>query len=138
MNKILFVDDDPGLLLLYKDEFSDEGYQVILAENGKEAVEKFRKEKPDLIVMDIRMPVMDGIDAMNIILGKNRRAPVILNTSFSEYKQNYMTWGAEGFVLKSSDLGELKEKIREVLAKREKEKSATEAKNPVRVVSSVP
>jgi two-component system, response regulator, stage 0 sporulation protein F len=137
MKTILFVDDEPSLLNLYRDEFSEEGFRVVSAGNGKEAVEKFRKEKPDVIVMDIRMPIMDGIDAMNIILGKNRRASVILHTAFPEYKQNYLTWGAEEFVLKSSDLGELKKKIREVLAKKTDE-SANGGKERPPFVSPTP
>ncbi len=120
MEKVLCVDDDLSLLELYRDEFSEEGYQVFLARDGKEALTKFEKEKPDLVVMDIRMPVMDGIDALTVMLGKNRQIPVILNTAFPQYRENFMTWGAEAYVLKSSDLTELKAKIREVLGKRRK------------------
>ncbi len=120
MKKILCVDDDPSLLYLYQVELSDEGYEVILAQDGKQAMEKFEGEKPQAIIMDIRMPLMDGIETMNAILGKDRRIPVILNTAFPEYRQNYMTWGAEAYIIKSSDLSELKHKIREVLEKREK------------------
>jgi DNA-binding response OmpR family regulator len=120
MEKILCVDDDLSLLYLYKEELSQEGYKVILAKDGKQAMEKFREEKPQAVIMDIRMPVMDGIETMNAILGKDRQIPIILNTAFPEYKQNYMTWGAEGYIIKSSDLSELKHKIREVLEKRKK------------------
>jgi len=118
MPKILCVDDDVTLLLLYQEELSEEGYQVILAKDGKEALSKFVKEKPDLVVMDIRMPVMDGIETLTAMLGKDRQAPVILNTAFPQYKENFMTWGAEAYVLKSSDMTDLKQKIREVLSKR--------------------
>jgi DNA-binding response OmpR family regulator len=118
MPKILCVDDDATLLLLYQQELSEEGYQVILAKDGKEALSKFVKEKPDLVVMDIRMPVMDGIETLTAMLGKDRQAPVILNTAFPQYKENFMTWGAEAYVLKSSDMTDLKQKIREVLSKR--------------------
>ena len=121
MLKVLCVDDDLTLLQLYRDELSEEGYQVILARDGKEGLSKFVKEKPDLVVMDIRMPVMDGIEALGAMLGKNRQVPVILNTAFPQYKENFMTWGAEAYVLKSSDLTELKQKIREVLDRRKKQ-----------------
>ena len=93
---------------------------MILSRNGKEALEKFGKEKPDLVVMDIRMPVMDGIEALTVMLGKNRQIPVILNTAYPQYRENFMTWGAEAYVIKSSDLTELKQKIREVLEKRKR------------------
>ena len=117
MEKILCVDDDFGLLRLYQEELSEDGYQVILAKDGKEALWQFEKEKPQVVVLDIRLPTMDGIETLSALLGKDRQAQVILNTAFPEYKQNYMTWGAEAYVIKSSDLSELKHKIREVLEK---------------------
>ncbi len=120
MEKVLCIDDDLSLLRLYQDELSEEGYKVVLAKDGKEGVAKFEKEKPQVVVMDIRMPTMDGIEALTAMLGKDRQVPVILNTAYPQYKDNFMTWGAEAYVIKSSDLTELKEKIREVLDKRKK------------------
>jgi DNA-binding response OmpR family regulator len=122
MTKVLRVDDDLSLLELYRDELSNESYTVILAEEGKEDLLKFGKEKPDVAVMDIRLPVMDGIEALTDMLGKDRQLSVILNTTFPLYKENIMTWGAEAYVLKSADLTELKQKTREVLEERKKGK----------------
>ncbi len=121
MEKVLCVDDDLSLLRLYQDELSEEGYKVILAKDGKEALGKFEKEKPQVVVMDIRMPVMDGIEALTAMMGKDRQIPVILNTAYPQYRENFMTWGAEAYVIKSSDLTELKQKIREILDKRKKQ-----------------
>ncbi len=121
MKKVLCVDDDLSLLRLYQDELSEEGYKVILAKDGKEALAKFEKEKPQVVVMDIRMPVMDGIETLTAMMGKDRQVPVILNTAYPQYRDNFMTWGAEAYVIKSSDLTELKQKIREVLNKRKKQ-----------------
>ena len=118
MEKVLCVDDDLSLLRLYEDELTEEGYKVVLAKDGKEAIAKFEKESPQVVVMDIRMPVMDGIEALTNLLGKDRQVPVILNTAYPQYRENYMTWGAEAYVIKSSDLTELKQKIREVLDRR--------------------
>ncbi len=73
MEKVLCVDDDLTLLNLYKIELSEEGYKVILARDGKEALLKFEKEKPRVVIMDIRMPVMDGIETLTAMLGKDRR-----------------------------------------------------------------
>lgn len=64
MEKVLCVNDDPSLLCLYHDKLTEEGYKVILAKDGQEALMKFEKESPDVVVMDIRMPVMDGIQTM--------------------------------------------------------------------------
>ena len=121
MEKVLCVDDDLNLLHLYYEELSEEGYRVILAKDGKEGLSKFDKEKPHVVVMDIRMPVMDGIEALTAMLGKDRQVPVILNTAYPQYRENFMTWGAEAYVLKSSDLTELKRKIREVLDRRKRQ-----------------
>jgi len=118
MVKILCVDDDSSLLFLYQEELSEEGYEMLVARNGKEALEKYDQESPDLVVLDIRMPNMDGLETLNALLGKNRQLPVILNTAYSTYRDNFMTWGAEAHVLKSSDLSELKKTIRKVLEKR--------------------
>jgi len=118
MEKVLCVDDDLSLLRLYEDELVEEGYEVVLAKDGKEAIAKFEKESPQVVVMDIRMPVMDGIEALTNLLGKDRQVPVILNTAYPQYRENFMTWGAEAYVIKSSDLTELKQKIREVLDRR--------------------
>jgi len=120
MEKVLCVDDDLSLLRLYEDELAEEGYEVVQAKDGKEAIAKFEKESPQVVVMDIRMPVMDGIEALTNLLGKDRQVPVILNTAYPQYRENFMTWGAEAYVIKSSDLTELKQKIREVLDRRKK------------------
>jgi two-component system, response regulator, stage 0 sporulation protein F len=117
MEKILCVDDDSSLLCLYQEELSEAGYRVILAKDGKEALSKFAQEKPEVVVLDIRMPEMDGIETLTALLGKDRQAQVILNTSYSQYKDNFLTWGAAAYVMKSPDLGELKLKIRDVLEK---------------------
>jgi DNA-binding response OmpR family regulator len=117
---ILCVDDDLSLLDLYQLELSEEGYRVIVAKDGKEALRKFVEESPDLVVMDICMPAKDGIETLAAMLGGKRHMPVILNTAFPQYRENFMTWGAEAYLLKSSDLTELKQKIREILEKGKK------------------
>ncbi len=122
MKRILCVDDDLSLLRLYYEELSAAGYEVLLAKDGKEAIGKFERLKPHLVVMEIRMPVMDGIEALNVMMGKDRQIPVILNTAYPQYRGNFMSWGAEAYLVKSSDLHELKQKVREVLDKRRAEK----------------
>ena len=114
------MDDDLSLLGLYQLELSEEAYQVIVAKNGKEALRKFVEESPDLVVMDICMPAKDGIETLPAMLRKKRQVPVILNTAYPQYRENFMTWGAEAYLLKSSDLTELKKKIREILEKGER------------------
>lgn len=115
MEKILCVDNDSSLLSLYQEELSQEGYEVILARDGQEALSKFMEQKPQVVVMEIRIPGMDGIETLNAMLGKNRQTQVILNTTYPQYKQNFMIWGAEAYLIKSSDLTELKQRIREAV-----------------------
>jgi len=130
MEKILCVDDEPSILQLYDEEFSEDGYKVIMAANGKEALMKYQTEFPQLVIMDIRLPGMDGVEALNAILGKDPQASIVINTSFPQYRGNFMTWGAEAYLIKSSDLDELKQKVREVLDKRQTTKSPNTTRHP--------
>lgn len=118
MTTILLVEDDKNQRLLYEQELSLEGYEVVTASNGKEALEKVQVQLPDIVIMDINMPKMDGIEAIGRILSKNKEIPVIINTAYSNYKDNYMSWAADAYIVKSSDLSELKDTIKKVLANR--------------------
>jgi CheY-like chemotaxis protein len=115
VKKILIVEDNESQRLLYHDELFEAGYEVILAANGREALKQLEREKPDLIILDIVMPVMDGMEALGRIIREYRNVPIILNTAYSSYRDDFMSWGAEAFVVKSADLGELKGKVREIL-----------------------
>ena len=115
--KILIVEDEESLRLLYEEELKSEGYEVLTAGNGKEAIQQLETGKPDLIILDIVMPVMDGIEALGRIVGKERKIPIILNTSYPGYRQDFLSWAADAYVTKSMDLGELKDKIKELLEK---------------------
>ncbi len=113
--RILVVDDEEHLRILYKKELEREGYEVLTASNGKDALLRLQDGKPDLIVLDIMMPVMDGIQSLGPILEKNRKIPVILHTSYPEYREDFKSWAADAYITKSPDLAELKQKIRELL-----------------------
>lgn len=115
MKTILVVEDDKNQGLLYEQELGLEGYNVMLARDGKEAVTRVEEQVPDVIVMDITMPQMDGIECMGKILAKHSKIPIIINTAYSCYKDNFMTWCADAYIVKSSNLSELKNKIKEVL-----------------------
>ena len=121
MATILVVEDDKNQRLLYEQELKLEGYEVETASDGKNALEKIQEQLPDLIIMDINMPKMDGIETMGKILGKNKEIPVIINTAYSNYKDNFMSWAADAYIVKSSNLSELKNTVKEVLAKKAKD-----------------
>jgi two-component system, response regulator, stage 0 sporulation protein F len=115
MSTILVVDDDRNLRRLYQAELEAEGYRVLLAGDGNEASACLAQEIPDVIVMDIRMPGKDGLDAMAEILNDYGRIPIILNTAYSSYQDDFFTWVADAYIIKSADLEPLKCKIREIL-----------------------
>ncbi len=117
-NKILIVEDEQHQRELYAMELEDEGYVVDQAANGKEGVDKVKSNKYDLVVMDIRMPEMDGIEALGKILSRDKKIPIVIYTAYSNYKSNFMTWTADAYVTKSSNLDELKNKIKDILSQR--------------------
>ena len=117
MKRILLVEDDKNQLLLYKQELTLEGYNIITARDGIEAVDRVKEEKPDLIIMDINMPKMNGIESLGKILSEEKNIPVIIHTAYSSYKDNFMAWSADAYIIKSSDISELKNKIKELLTK---------------------
>ena len=115
MKKILVVEDDESQRLLYHDELAEAGYEVMLAANGREALKQLDKGAPDLIILDIVMPVMDGMETLGRIIREYRDVPIILNTAYSSYRDDFMSWGADAYVVKSSNLAELKAKVREII-----------------------
>ena len=120
MAKLLVVDDEANIRLLYAQELSDEGYQVVTAASALEAVEKLEAESFDLAVVDIKLKNESGIELLQRIVKERHTLPVILCTAFSCYKDDFSAWLADGYVVKSSDLQELKDEIARVLAKRQK------------------
>ncbi|MCD6292468.1 MAG: response regulator [Deltaproteobacteria bacterium] len=115
---ILVVDDEENIRLLYTEELEDEGYSVKSAASGEEALQMVTESKPDLVVMDIKMPGISGVDTLIKIKELDKNIPVILCSAYSDYKQDFSTWASDAYVVKASSLGELKKAIREVLEKR--------------------
>ena len=115
MTTILIVEDDKNQCLLYEQELRLEGYEIITAIDGKDAIKKVQEQRPDMIIMDICMPKMGGFEAMGMILSTHKGIPIIINTAYGNYKDNYMSWAADAYIVKSSDLTELKNKIKELL-----------------------
>jgi len=113
--KILVVDDEENIRLLFKEELEEEHYHVEVASNGYEALEKFKNGHFDLVVMDIKMPGMDGIQALNEIKNINKDQPVILCSAYGEFKQDFSSWVSDGYIVKSADTGELKQTIKNIL-----------------------
>jgi len=113
--KLLVVDDEKNIRMLFKEELEEEGYQVEAASNGLEALEKLKGSSFDLVVLDIKMPGMDGIQALNEIKNLNKDQPVILCSAYGEFKQDFSSWVSDGYVVKSADTRELKQTIKNIL-----------------------
>ncbi len=116
MKKILLVDDEENIRFVYEEEFMDEGYGVISAATGKEALALFSQEKPDLVILDIQMPGMNGIEVLRHMKTVDPKVPVILCSAYPEFKQDLGAWASEEYVVKSSDLSSLKEVVNRYLA----------------------
>jgi len=118
VNRVLIVDDEPHLRLLYETELRRAGYETMTADSAVQGLEYVETMKPDLVVLDIRMAGMDGIEALQRIIERDNSLPVVLNTAFSSYQDNYMTWAADAYVTKSSDVTELLDTVERILNNR--------------------
>lgn len=120
--RILLVENEEGQRLLYEQELNEEGYDVIWARNGREALTRLEESLCDLVILDIVMPEMDGIEVLGKIVSRYKKVPVILHTAYAHYQNNFMTWLADAFVLKSPDLSVLKKTVKQLMRKHEEEK----------------
>ena len=118
MAKVLIVDDEPHLRLLYETELRRAGYETMTASNAEQGLEYVDTMAPDLVILDIRMAGMDGVEALQRILDRDNTLPVILNTAYSSYLENFMTWSADAYVTKSADVDELIDTVKSLLQQR--------------------
>jgi DNA-binding NtrC family response regulator len=118
MSRILVIDDEENICILYAEELTEEGYEVVTASNTTEAVEKLQQMEFDLVVLDIKLKNESGIDLLQKIVKERHEMPVILCSAFSCYKDDFSAWLADGYIVKSGDLSELKQEIDRVLSKK--------------------
>ena len=113
---VLVVDDDAPILRLVRTKLQTDGFRVLTATNGKAAIEVFQDEQPDLIVMDIMMPIMDGIEAMRQIRAESR-VPIILLTARTAGRDKIrsLDLGADDYITKPFDPDELSARVSAVL-----------------------
>lgn len=112
MKKILLVDDEDSIHLFYREELEEEGYEVHSALSGEEALEKLGIINPDLVILDIAMPGMNGIDTLRRIKEMRNDLPVILSSAYQEFKQDLASWASDDYIVKSSNLDELKAAVK--------------------------
>ncbi len=116
MPRILVVDDEPGIRMLYAAELEDEGYEVVSSENCREAAIALESQQIDLVVLDIQIKQESGLEMLQEIVKERSNLPVILCSAYNCYKDDFSSWLADAYIIKSSDLTELKSEIRRLLA----------------------
>lgn len=107
-SKILVIDDDADMRELMNKALGKEGYDIHLARSASDGIALLQQESFDLVVLDIKMPEMDGVEALREIINIQRKLPVVLHSSCEHYRDNYLTWVAADYVLKTGDFTELK------------------------------
>lgn len=118
MAKILIVDDEVNVRKLYSEELRNEGYDTVSASDMNEVFRIIEQESPDLVILDLKLGEESGIDCLNELAQRRKELPVIINSAYSVYKDDFKTWAADAYIVKSVDLGPLKSKIRELLGQR--------------------
>jgi DNA-binding response OmpR family regulator len=113
--RILLVEDERTLCLLYEEELSREGYAVTAVTDAEAALAALQAGTFDLIITDIRMPGKNGIELITEIMGLRKDIPIIINSAYQSYKEDFMTWAADAYVVKSASLDELKAKIKSLV-----------------------
>ena len=121
--KILLIEDDPFLLSMYATKFELEGFEIVSADDGERALKAASKEKPDIILLDVLLPKLDGFEVLKE-LKKNeetKTAPVILLTNLSQRDdvEKGLALGAVDYLIKAHFMPtEVVEKIKKILAEK--------------------
>ncbi len=114
---VLFVDDDPHQREIYQRRLERMGYRVEVADSADAAVQSVQLKRPNVIVLDIAMPGRDGLSALQEFLDIDPSVPVIINTAYPAYAENFLSWAADAYIEKSSDLEPLIEAIETAVAR---------------------
>lgn len=107
MKKVLIVDDEAHLRLLYEMELRHAGYSTMTVASAIECLELIETRSIDLVILDLWMSGMDGVEVLQKLNAQRRGIPVIIHSAFSRYRDHYLNWGAAAYLIKSSDMGEL-------------------------------
>jgi len=113
--RLLVVDDEETIRVLFKEELEEEGFMVDVASGGEEALAMLEETDYDLVILDVKMPGMDGMQTLQEMRKRGRHMPVVLCSAYSEFRTDLTSWLSEAYVVKSSDMRDLKEVIRRLL-----------------------
>ncbi|MBC2705392.1 response regulator, partial [Desulfobacula sp.] len=117
MNTILVVDDEPNYLIVLTELLKDEGFEVFSAQNGKEAFDIVLGTDLDLVVTDMQMPVMDGLELIKAVKSHNKDLPIIMITAYGEVEKavKAMQAGAFNYLTKPFENDELVVSIKKAI-----------------------
>jgi DNA-binding NtrC family response regulator len=114
---LLFVDDEEGLLELYRTAFAREGYRIDTVSTTNAARERLAEGGVDLMILDIRLGETSGLALLREVKAADAKLPVVLCTAYARYQDDFTSWLADAYVVKSSDLAPLKAAIKRCLEK---------------------
>jgi DNA-binding response OmpR family regulator len=116
MAHLLVVDDEGDIRHLYAAELEDEGHTVVTCGNSVDALAQMQHQIFDLVILDIQLDKESGLELLQQIARERQDTPVILCTAYSSYKDDFSSWLADAYVVKSSNLDELKNEVQRILS----------------------
>lgn len=117
MALIFHIEDESSVRLLYREVFEEQGYEVIQVETAEEGLRTLKYLKPDLIILDLKMPGIGGRGFLEKYHRMKMKIPVIVSTAYPYYQGDPSLPYVDALVVKSGDMGELVDKVRELLGK---------------------
>ena len=114
----MVVDDEGDIRHLYAAELEDEGHSVVTCGTSQEALALLQQQAFDLVILDIQLDQESGLDLMQKIAQEREEIPIILCTAYSAYKDDFSSWLADAYVVKSSNLDELKHEVQRILSQK--------------------
>ena len=115
MFRLLFVGRDPSTEEQCRRELGEEGFEVEVASDSQEAVSKVKDDSPDLVILDLCMPIDEGVACLESVRDCDRSLPVVLRTSHPTCWGDFRLWSADSVVEQSEDLSALKAAVRNLL-----------------------
>ncbi|MGI2327749.1 response regulator [Planococcus sp. YIM B11945] len=117
MKTILIVDDQPGIRLLLDEVFSQEGFRTVTAGNGREALQKAEEVRPDMVLLDMKMPGMDGIEILKKLKIEQNKLQVMMMTAYGELDliEESISYGAVRYFTKPFDVFEVRDAVKSLL-----------------------
>lgn len=112
MAEVLFIDDDESIRFLVREELSLAGHDVRLAQDGAGGLCAVESALPDVVVLDIKMPGLGGLEVLRRLKATHPALPVLMFTAYNDYRDEARQSGADGYLIKSPDLTLLKDAIR--------------------------